>query len=166
MFKLQKTRLQIMQFAIYILDKPVTLKQGQGHQIYKGSIDPKHGYDHVKFERSCFNGVQAKANVKDFFSNEKIYINIYRMYMCVCVYIYIYTSLSLYIYLYLSVYLSIYLSIYVYTTVKKGDILIMYMTFLTIQWSLNLIRWEQIFGQHFLTLLWPWHYGQGHWKWY
>ena len=31
-FKLQKTRIQNTQFAVYISDTPVTLKQGQGHQ--------------------------------------------------------------------------------------------------------------------------------------
>ena len=46
-----------MQFAVYISDNPVTLKQHQGHQIYNDIVDPKLGDNHAKFERSCFNGV-------------------------------------------------------------------------------------------------------------
>ena len=60
-----------MQLAIYISDTPVTLKQGQGHQTYNDYVDTKHGYTHLKFERLCFNGVQEKAKIKAFFSNEK-----------------------------------------------------------------------------------------------
>ena len=60
MFKLQRTRIQNMQFAVYISDTPVTLKQSQGHQTYNDNVDPKQGYNHAKFERSCFNGVQKK----------------------------------------------------------------------------------------------------------
>ena len=33
------------------------LKQRQGHQTYNDNIDPKQGYNHAKFERSCFDGV-------------------------------------------------------------------------------------------------------------
>ena len=54
-----------MQFAVYISDKPVTLKR-QGHQTYNDNVDPKKGYNQAKFERSCFNGVRKKANVKVF----------------------------------------------------------------------------------------------------
>ena len=57
-----------MQFAVYISDTSVTLIQSQGHQTYIDNADQKQGYDHVKFERSCFNGVPEKANV-NFFSN-------------------------------------------------------------------------------------------------
>ena len=31
MFKLQRTKIQNMQFEVYISDTPVTLKQSQGH---------------------------------------------------------------------------------------------------------------------------------------
>ena len=59
-----------MQFAVYISDKPVTLKR-QGHQTYNDNVDPKQGYNHAKFERSCFNGVREKANVNFFFQIRK-----------------------------------------------------------------------------------------------
>ena len=42
-FKLQRTRTQNMQFAVYISDTPVTLKQSQGHQTYHDNVDPKQG---------------------------------------------------------------------------------------------------------------------------
>ena len=57
MFKVQRTIIQIMQFAVYISDIPVTLKQSQGHRTYKDKLDPEQGYHHAKFERSCINGV-------------------------------------------------------------------------------------------------------------
>ena len=63
-----------MQFAVYISDTPVTLKQSQGHQTYNENGDPKQTYDQVKFQRSCFNCVQEKANVKSFFQTRK-YVN-------------------------------------------------------------------------------------------
>ena len=55
-----------MQFAVYISDTSVTLKQSEGHQPYNDNVDPKQGYNHEKCERSCFNGVQEKTNVKVF----------------------------------------------------------------------------------------------------
>ena len=45
---------------------PVTLKQSQGHQTFNDNVDPKLGYKHAKFERSCFDGVCQKANIKGF----------------------------------------------------------------------------------------------------
>ena len=45
-------------------DIPLTLKQCQGHQTYDDNVDPKQTNNHAKFERSCFNGVREKANVK------------------------------------------------------------------------------------------------------
>ena len=57
-----------MQFAVYISDIPVTLKQSQGHQSYNDNVDPKQGYNHAKFERFCVNGVQENAIVKAFFT--------------------------------------------------------------------------------------------------
>ena len=55
-----------MQFAVYIFDTPVTLKQGQGHETYNDNVDPKQGYSHTKLVTSCFDGVWEKANVKGF----------------------------------------------------------------------------------------------------
>ena len=43
--KLHKTRIQNMQFALYICDTPVALKQSQGHQTYNDKADPNQGYD-------------------------------------------------------------------------------------------------------------------------
>ena len=71
MFKLQRTRIQNTHFALYISDTPVTLKQSQGYQIYNDDVDPKQGYNHAKFGRSCFHGVRERANVKSF-STKKI----------------------------------------------------------------------------------------------
>ena len=67
MFKLHRTKIQNMQFAVYISDTTVTLKQSQGHQTYNDNVDSKQGYNHTEFERSCFNGVQEKVNIKVFF---------------------------------------------------------------------------------------------------
>ena len=52
-----------MQFSVNISDTPVTFKQSQGHQTYNDNVDIKQGYNHAKFERSCFNGVQEKLNI-------------------------------------------------------------------------------------------------------
>ena len=38
-------------------DKPVTLKQSQGHQTYTDNVGPKEGYNHARFERSGLNGI-------------------------------------------------------------------------------------------------------------
>ena len=63
-----------MQSAVHISDKSVTLKQSPGHQTYKDNVEPKQGYNYAKFERSCFNGVKEKANVKGFFqTRENVY---------------------------------------------------------------------------------------------
>ena len=56
-----------MQFAINISEKPVTWKQGQGHQIYNDNVGPKQAYNHAKFERSHFNSVREKASITVFF---------------------------------------------------------------------------------------------------
>ena len=60
-----------MQFALYISDTSVTLKQSQGHQTYDENVDSQQGYNHAKFERSHFNSVQENGNV-EFFSNKEI----------------------------------------------------------------------------------------------
>ena len=66
--KLQRTRIQNMQFAVCISDTHVTLKQ---NKVIKPRMTiqtgPKHGNNHAKFERLCFNGVWEKGNVKVFF---------------------------------------------------------------------------------------------------
>ena len=40
------------------------MKQIQGHQTSSDNVDPKQGYHHAKFERSCFNEVRGKNNGK------------------------------------------------------------------------------------------------------
>ena len=55
-----------MPFAVYISDTTVTLKQSQGHQTLNDNVDPKQGYNHAKFERSCFiNIVREKAKIQE-----------------------------------------------------------------------------------------------------
>ena len=48
----------------------LTLKQGQGHQTWYGSVDPKQGLTiltiGLRFKKPCLNSVQEKANVKVF----------------------------------------------------------------------------------------------------
>ena len=70
-FKLQRTRIPYTQFAVYISDTPVTFKQSQGHQTYNDNVNPKQGYNHAKFERTCSRSVKEKGNVKGF-SNKEI----------------------------------------------------------------------------------------------
>ena len=36
------------QVAVYDSDTPVTLKQGQGHQTWYKSVNPKQGYNNAK----------------------------------------------------------------------------------------------------------------------
>ena len=72
-FYIQRTRIQNTQFAVYISDTPVTLKQGQGHQPLITSVGPKQGYNLTKFKISCFNGVREKANVNVFFPKLRKY---------------------------------------------------------------------------------------------
>ena len=67
--KVQRTRIQNTQFAIYISGTHVTLKQSQGRKTEDDNANPKQGYNHAKFERSCFNVVRDKANVKVFSSS-------------------------------------------------------------------------------------------------
>ena len=73
MIELQRTRIKIKQFAVYISDTTVTLKQGQGHQTSNDNLahrwlklsfcnlftdrNPKQGYSHAKFERACCNSI-------------------------------------------------------------------------------------------------------------
>ena len=64
-----------MQFAVYISDTPVTLKQSQGHQAWNENVDLKQGYNHAKFERSCFNSVRKKRqHFKVFFKGDNMSI--------------------------------------------------------------------------------------------
>ena len=67
MFKLLMTKIQNIQFAVYISDTPVTLTHGQGHKIYNDNVDPKQGYNHAKFEQSCLMVSQKKRMLKIFF---------------------------------------------------------------------------------------------------
>ena len=60
-----------MKSAVYIFDKPATLKQNQGHQTQNDNVDPKEGYNHAKFERLCINGVRERVNVKVLFLNKE-----------------------------------------------------------------------------------------------
>ena len=64
---LKRTRIQNTQFAVYISDTHVTLKQGQDHQTKNANVDPKHGY-----QRSCFNGAKEKT---DFFFQMRKFVN-------------------------------------------------------------------------------------------
>ena len=38
------------QFAVYDSDTPVAFKQGRGHQIRYGLIDPEQGYNNANIE--------------------------------------------------------------------------------------------------------------------
>ena len=53
-----------MKSAVYISDKAVILKLGQGNQTENDNVGPEQGYNHAKFERSSFNGVKEKASIK------------------------------------------------------------------------------------------------------
>ena len=59
-----------MQSAVNISNTSVTLKQSQRHQMYNDYVDPKQGYNHAKFERSCLKMSEKKPLF--FFSNEDI----------------------------------------------------------------------------------------------
>ena len=48
-------------FAVFISNTPVTLKQSQSHQTYSDNADPEQGYNHAKFERFCFHSVWEKG---------------------------------------------------------------------------------------------------------
>ena len=63
------------QFAVYISDTPLTLKERS--QTYNDNIDPKQYYNHAKFQRSCFNGLQEKANLFFFFFKWENMLNIF-----------------------------------------------------------------------------------------
>ena len=52
------TRIQTTQFAVYISDTPVTLKQSHGHQTQNEDVDPEQGYNRAKFE----SDVREKEN--------------------------------------------------------------------------------------------------------
>ena len=60
-----------MQLCVYISDTTVTLKQSQGHQTYNEDVNAKQGYNHAKFEKFCFHGVQEKDN-DTVFSNKEV----------------------------------------------------------------------------------------------
>ena len=60
-----------MQFAVYISDTTVILKQSQGHQTYNDNVDPKQGYNYSRFEKSLMvsekKPMSPRFNVKGFF---------------------------------------------------------------------------------------------------
>ena len=68
MLKLQRARMQNMQFSFYISDTPVTLKHSQGHKTWNDNVDSKEGYIHARFYRFCFNCVRKHY----IFSNKEI----------------------------------------------------------------------------------------------
>ena len=72
MFKLERTKVQNTQLAVYISYKSVTLKQSQGHQIYSDSVETKQDYNQA-------NSAWEKANVKVIFPDEKICVEIRKM---------------------------------------------------------------------------------------
>ena len=55
-------------------DTPVTLKQSHSHQTYNENVVPEQGHNHAKFERSRFNSVRGKGNVKVFVKRGKMSI--------------------------------------------------------------------------------------------
>ncbi len=59
--------------CFFLPSQPLGVTSGlnQCHQTWHEYVDPKQGCNHPKFERSCFNSVQEKANVKGF-SNQEI----------------------------------------------------------------------------------------------
>ena len=54
------------QFVVYNSDKPLTFKQGQGHQTWYELAEPKQGYNNAKFQKPCLNSVHKKAKDKVF----------------------------------------------------------------------------------------------------
>ena len=72
-----------MQFAVSISDIPVTLNQGQGHHTCNDSVDPTQGYSHAKFDRSCFNGVREKGNVKVCLGVVVVVVVLFGFFICV-----------------------------------------------------------------------------------
>ena len=66
MFKPQRTRIQNKQFAVYISDTPVTLRQSQGHQTYNDSVDAKQGYNHETLKDPDLMVSEKKATLKFF----------------------------------------------------------------------------------------------------
>ena len=57
------------QFAGYDSNTLLTLKRGQGHQIWYDSVDPKQGYDSAKIEKHRLNSVRERAD-DAFLSNQ------------------------------------------------------------------------------------------------
>ena len=43
MFKLRRIKIENMQFAVYMSETPVTLKQSQEHQTFNVNVDPEQG---------------------------------------------------------------------------------------------------------------------------
>ena len=74
MFTLQRTRIQNMQFAVYISDTTVILKQSQGHQTYNDNVGPEQGYNHAKFQGPPLDTVCQKSNIIVFVKSENMLV--------------------------------------------------------------------------------------------
>ena len=61
------TVIQKAQFAVYISKTSVTLKQRKGHQTHIEIVDPEQGYNPTKFEKTRFNSIWQKGNIKGVF---------------------------------------------------------------------------------------------------
>ena len=64
--------MQSMQFAVYISDTPVTLKQSQGHQTYNHNVEPKKCYNHATIKYPALIVSKKRANVKVVFFTQEI----------------------------------------------------------------------------------------------
>ena len=66
MFKLQRSRIQNMRFAVDIFWHIHDL------ETYNNNVDIKESYNHAKFEKSHFNDTWEKANIEVFSDNMSI----------------------------------------------------------------------------------------------
>ena len=70
-FKLQWTRTSKRKFAVCIFETSVILKQS--HQTYNVNVDPKHVYNHAKFEDLTLTVSEKKTTSEVvFFPNEEV----------------------------------------------------------------------------------------------
>ena len=59
------------QITVYNSDTPVTLKQGQGHQIWHKLVKPKQDYNNAKFEKPHIDSTPNKPMIKFLSIQEK-----------------------------------------------------------------------------------------------
>ena len=59
-----------VQFAVYISDTPVTLKESQDHQTYNEYVDPKQAYNLAKLEDLTLT-MFKKKEMLNFFQTRK-----------------------------------------------------------------------------------------------